>query len=63
MTSDPRVGLPHVTDVVAARHGPARLKALELKNVCTLKGDVSFVRMYDKLKTGQVICLAVLRLR
>lgn len=25
VTSDPRVGVPHVTDVVAARHGPTRL--------------------------------------
>lgn len=25
VTSDPRVGVPHVTNVVAARHGPTRL--------------------------------------
>lgn len=26
VTSDPRVGVPHLTDVVAAPHGPARLR-------------------------------------
>lgn len=48
MTSDPRVGFSHVTDVFAARHGPARLKRAERQR------EHSLCSCLREIKTGLV---------